>query len=89
MLKIKKISECMNLKTYTDSGEYFGDIEDAIISKNKVDSWKIKATRDSFLSKALQGAKGVIIPHQYVKAIGDVMIISRSAAPSYSEDESA
>jgi len=28
------------------------------------------------------GARGVIIPHQFVKSIGDVLIISKSALPS-------
>lgn len=89
MLKMKKISETSGIKVYTDDGLYFGDVEDAIVAKNKVESWKVRATRESFLSKALAGAKGVIIPHQLVKAIGDVMIVSRAAAPSYTEEESA
>ncbi len=87
MLKMKNISETANLRTYTDDGLYFGDVEDAIVSKNRIESWKVKATKESFLSKALAGAKGVIIPHQLVKAIGDVMIVSKAAAPSYSEEE--
>lgn len=88
MLKMKKVSEAASIKAYTDDGLYFGDIEDAIILKNKIDSWKVRATRDSFLAKALAGAKGVIVPHQLVKAIGDIMIVSKAAAPSYSEEES-
>jgi len=87
MLKMKKISETAGLRAYTDDGLYFGDVEDAIIVKNKVDSWKVRATRDSFLSKALAGAKGVIVPHQLVKAIGDIVIVSKAAAPSYSDEE--
>jgi len=87
MLKMKKISETSNLRAYTDDGLYFGDVEDAIINKNKVESWKVRASKESFLSKALAGAKGVIVPHQLVKAIGDVMIVSKAAAPSYSEEE--
>ena len=36
----------------------------------------------------LGSAKGVIVPHQLVKSIGDIMIISKAAVPSYSEGES-
>jgi len=86
MLRMKRISETSSLRAFTDDGLYFGDVEDAILISNKIDSWKVRATRDSFLNKALAGAKGVIVPHQLVKAIGDVMIVSRAAAPSYSED---
>ena len=90
MLKMKKMTETYDMKVFTDSGDYFGDIEDGIITSNKTFGWKIKATKSSFLSKVLGNAKGVIVPHQLVKSVGDVFIISRSAVPNYpAEDESA
>ncbi len=82
MLKMKKISQTYDLKVFTDSGEYFGDIEDSIIQGNKVFGWKIKSTKNSFLSKILGSAKGVIVPHQLVKAVGDILIISKTAIPT-------
>jgi sporulation protein YlmC with PRC-barrel domain len=88
MLKMKKVSDTYDLKVFTDSGDYFGDIEDSIVSGNKVSGWKIKATKNSFLSKVLGSARGVIVPHQLVKAVGDILIISRNAVPrSNVEDE--
>ena len=75
------------MQVYTDSGDYFGDVEDTIITMNKVFGWKIKATKNSFLSKVLGSAKGVIVPHQLVKAVGDILIISKSAVPNYPSDE--
>ena len=86
MLKMKKISETYDLKVFTDSGEYFGKIEEAILHSNKIDSWRVRATSRSYLSKAMPGAKGVILPHHHVKAIGDIMVISRAAAPAYQEE---
>jgi len=82
MLKMKKIKDCYNMKVFTDSGDYFGDVEEAIITTTKVAGWKVKATKESFLSK-LGSLKGVIVPHQLVKSIGDVMIISKASVPSY------
>lgn len=87
MLKMKKVSETYNMKVFTDGGDYFGDVEESIITTNKVFGWRVRATKNSFLSNVLGNAKGVIVPHQLVKAMGDVMIISKSAVPSYSEDE--
>ena len=81
MLKMKKVSETYDLRVFTDAGDYFGDIEDCIVQGNKVAGWKIRATKNSFLSSVLGSAKGVIVPHQLVKAIGDVFVISKSAAP--------
>lgn len=87
MLKMKSISETYDMRVFTDTGDYFGDVEESIITQNKVFGWRVKATKNSFLSKVLGSAKGVIVPHQLVKSIGDVMIISKAAIPSYSEEE--
>ena len=82
MLKMKKVSETYDLKVFTDAGDYFGDVEDSIVTLNKVSGWKIRATKASFLSRVLGSAKGVIVPHQLVRAVGDILIISRNAIPS-------
>jgi len=87
MLKMKKISETYDMRVFTDSGEYFGDVEESILTQNKVFGWRIRATKNSFLSKVLGSAKGVIVPHQLVKNIVDIMIISKAAVPSYSGEE--
>ena len=87
MLKLKKVSDMWGLKAFTDVGDYFGDIDEAIIEGNKLFGWKIRSTRDSFLAKTLGGAKGVIVPHQLVRAIGDIVIVSRAAIPSFDGEE--
>ena len=87
MLKMKKISDTYDMKVFTDTGDYFGDIEESILTQTKVFGWKIKATKNSFLTKVLGSAKGVIVPHQLVKAVGDILIISKTAVPSYAPEE--
>ena len=87
MLKMKRISEVYDMRVFTDGGDYFGDIEEAILTQNKVFGWRVRATKNSFLNKILGSAKGVIVPHQLVKAIGDIMIISKSAVPTQGVEE--
>jgi len=87
MLKMKKISETYDMKVFTDTGDYFGDVEESILTSNKIFGWRVRATKSSYLSKVLGSAKGVIVPHQLVKSIGDIMIISKAAIPSYDEDK--
>ena len=87
MLKMRKISLTYDMRVYTDTGEYFGDVEESILTRNKVFGWRVKSTKSSFLNKVLGSAKGVIVPHQLVKSIGDIMIISKSAVPSYPAGE--
>jgi len=87
MLNMKKITETFDMKVFTDTGEYFGDVEEAILTANKVFGWRIKSTKNSYLNKIIGSAKGVIVPHQLVKAIGDIIIISNAAVPQYSGEE--
>ena len=90
MLKLKKISETYDMKVFTDAGDYFGDIEEAVLTQTKISGWRVRATKNSLLIRYLGSAKGVIVPHQLVKAMGDIMVISKAAVPSYNpEDEEA
>lgn len=85
MLKIKKITEVIGKKVYTDTGDFFGEVEESNLVENKIDSWRIKVA--SSMGSFLGGARGVIIPHQFVKAVGDVVIVSRASLPLEEGDE--
>tara|TARA_Y100000310_G_C20548882_1_gene747014 strand:- start:857 stop:1135 length:279 start_codon:yes stop_codon:yes gene_type:complete len=79
-MRIKKVTDVVGQKVYTDSGDYFGEIEEANISDNKVEGWRIKV--GGSVISLIGGARGVIIPHAFVKAISDVFIINKTALPS-------
>ncbi len=81
---VKKLSEVIGSKVYTDSGDYFGEIEEANIHDNKVEGWRIKVLGN--MSALMSGARGVIIPHQFVRAINDIFIINKSTLPSPDSD---
>lgn len=79
MLKTHYISDVYDMKVFTSAGEYFGDLDEAIVSANKITGWRIIATKNSLLTEMVGGAKGVIVPHQLVMAIGDIMLINKAA----------
>jgi sporulation protein YlmC with PRC-barrel domain len=83
-MRIKKISEVIGTKVYTDSGDFFGEVEEANLSENKIDGWRIKV--GGSIISLIGGAKGVIIPHQFVRAISDIFIINKTALPSPDSD---
>jgi len=83
-MRIKKISEVIGTKVHTDSGDYFGEIEEVNIQENKIDGWRIKV--GGSIVSLIGGARGVIIPHQFVKAISDIIIINKAALPSPDSD---
>lgn len=77
---IKKITDVLGTKVYTDSGQFFGEIEEANLQENKIDGWRIRV--GGGVMSLIGGARGVIIPHQFVRAIGDIFIINQTALPS-------
>ncbi len=83
-MRVKKITEVIGTKVYTDSGDYFGEVEEANLQENKIDGWRIKV--GGSIMSLIGGARGVIIPHQFVRAISDVFIINKSALPSPDSD---
>jgi len=85
MLKIKKVSAMMGKRVLTDVGDFFGEVDEAILAENKVDSWKIRVSKE--MARNLNGARGVIIPHQFVKAIGDVVVINGANLPIADKEE--
>jgi len=83
MLKLAKLSKVIGMRVFTDEGNYFGDVEEAMLEENRVYGWKIRSTRDSYLTKAIGGAKGVIVPHRLVRAIGDIVLISKASLSGF------
>ena len=86
MLKIKKVSEIVGRNVYTDGGDFLGQIEEVNLTENKIDGWRIRV--GGTIMSLIGGARGVIIPHQFVKAISDVFIINKSAMPTQDMDMS-
>lgn len=84
-MRIRKVSEVIGMRVYTDGGDFFGEVEEANLAENKIDGWRIKVSGG--VISMIGGARGVIIPHQFVKAISDVFIINKSALPSQDSSE--
>jgi sporulation protein YlmC with PRC-barrel domain len=85
MLKIQKISEILGKRVYTDGGDFFGEVEEVNLVENKIDGWRIRV--GGGMNALLGGARGVIIPHQFVKAIGDVVVVSKASLPTREVEE--
>jgi sporulation protein YlmC with PRC-barrel domain len=79
-MKIQKVSEVLGKRVFTDSGDFFGEVEEANLKDNRIDGWRIRVSGG--VLPMIGGARGVIIPHHFVKAIQDVFIINRAALPS-------
>jgi sporulation protein YlmC with PRC-barrel domain len=72
---------------FTDNGDLFGIVEEFNLVDNKIDGWRIVVSRASGMNSMLGGARGIIVPHQFVKAIGDVVVISKGAVPVKEESD--
>lgn len=89
MARFKRVSDVYEMKVFTDSGYFFGEVEEALIEENRIKSWKIKAVPGSLLSNKVKDAKGVIIPQKFFKAFGDIIIIQDVdfGAPGTDDDD--
>ena len=87
MMKIKKISEVLGKRVFTDAGDVFGFVEELNLLDNKIDGWRIVVSRESSMNQILGGARGIIVPHQFIKAIGDVIVINKNAVPLKTDEE--
>jgi sporulation protein YlmC with PRC-barrel domain len=79
MLRIKKVSDVVGKQVYTSEGDLFGQVEELNFVDNKIEGWRIKIG-SGFISM-LGGAKGVIVPHQFIRAVGDVVIVNKNSLP--------
>jgi len=47
MLKIKRLSEVIGRRVFTDAGDLFGLVEEINIIDNRIDGWRIVVARES------------------------------------------
>ena len=87
MLKIKKLSDVIGRRVYTDNGDLFGMVEEINLIDNKIDGWRIVVSRESGMMQVLGGARGIIVPHQFIKAIGDIILINKNAVPIQADED--
>ena len=79
--------EAIGRRVYTDSGDLFGVVEELSLIDNRIDGWRIVVSRESGMIEVLGGARGIIVPHQLIKAIGDIVIINRNAVSVMQDEE--
>lgn len=84
MLRIKKVSDVLGRNVYTDTGDLLGQVEEVNLTENRVDGWRIRIS--GHMSSIIGGARGIIVPHQFVKAIGDIFIVNRASLPINEEE---
>ena len=49
---MKKVTETYDMRVFTDQGDYFGDVEEAILATNKVSGWRGRASKNSYYVRA-------------------------------------
>ncbi|MEM4330671.1 MAG: PRC-barrel domain-containing protein [Candidatus Pacearchaeota archaeon] len=81
MMNIKRISEVIGKKVYSDGGDIIGVVEEINILDNKVDSWRVVVSKSSEFRSLLGGARGLIIPQKFIKSVGDVVLVSKDIVP--------
>ena len=66
------LNNLINKKVFTDSGDYIGEIKEAILGENKIDKIKIRLDKHQRFR-----IKGIIIKYENIKNVGYVVIIDK------------
>jgi len=85
---IKDVADLFGKDVFTSKGVYCGKVADVEVdlTKFKLKSLVIEATRNSFLGQLIKGKKGVIVPYSLVQAVGDIVIIKHVNIPEVPEE---
>ncbi len=78
-----RVSSLRGKKVYTSIGKYLGHVKGLKfdVKQNRVASLSVKVTKRM---KGLQ-SRVILIPYSWVTAVGDIVIIDRTLADSWSD----
>ncbi|MFP4116348.1 MAG: PRC-barrel domain-containing protein [Candidatus Aenigmatarchaeota archaeon] len=76
-VNVEKLSEMFSKDVFTDRGKYCGQVKNVKIDlgRFRIGSMVLKAKKGSYMARMLGGKRGVVIPYQFIKAIGDIVIV--------------
>jgi len=66
---------------------FFGTAEYVLFIHSRMHRWKILSAKKTILNKIIGKARGVIMPHNLVKAIKDIMIIKYNPLSKAREED--
>lgn len=81
-LNERTMAEIQGRDIFTDKGAYCGKIADVEfdLQKFRLRAVVVDAAKGSFLANIVGGRRGVIVPYQMIRAVGDIVIIKHISA---------
>lgn len=75
--RAQDITTLIGREVYSSNGVYVGEIEDVRLDLDaeQVTGLAMAALNDELFANVAQGARGVIIPYRWVRAVGDVVLV--------------
>lgn len=87
-ITVKDVADMFGKDVFTAKGLFCGKVSDLEfdLSRYKIRSIVVEASKGTFLGQMVGGKKGIIIPYPMVQAIGDIVIVKHLAAPEVTEE---
>jgi sporulation protein YlmC with PRC-barrel domain len=79
-----KLKSTIGLKVYGSNGKIIGKVEEVYLEDYKISGWMVKLEKKT--AKTF-GIKNVLIKHQHVYSIGEVMILDKFSSEHLSNEE--
>lgn len=74
----QEITSLVGREVYSNNGVFVGEIEDVRLDMNSemVTGLALGELNDELFGNHVDGARGVMIPYRWVRAVGDVVLIN-------------
>jgi sporulation protein YlmC with PRC-barrel domain len=74
----QEITSLVGREVYSNSGVFVGEVEDLRLDLDNevVTGLAIGEINDELFRARVEGARGVIIPYRWVRAVGDVILVN-------------
>jgi sporulation protein YlmC with PRC-barrel domain len=88
-VNVKSLTEMFEKDVFTERGVYCGKVDDVKVDLDKfrMKAVAIEAVKGSYLAEMVGRKKGIIIPYDMIRSIGDIVIIKHITAPVAKEEE--
>jgi sporulation protein YlmC with PRC-barrel domain len=75
--RAQDITTLIGRDVYSNNGVFIGEIEDVRLDLDaeRVTGLAMTALNDELFANVVRGARGVIIPYRWVRAVGDVVLV--------------
>ena len=87
----QEITTLVGREVYSNNGVYVGEVEDIRLDVDgrQVTGLALTETNDELFEELTAGARGILLPYRWVRAVGDVVLVNELVEQIGASEETA